>query len=58
MTATQEPLFPPGWEREPDADERAFVDVHGPQRRRTRLSARDVKWLNDHETVDVIGELL
>lgn len=27
----QEPLFPPGWDREPDADERAFVDLHGPQ---------------------------
>lgn len=33
MTATQESLFPPGWDVEPDADERAHVDVHGPQRR-------------------------
>jgi hypothetical protein len=32
VTATQPPLFPPGWD-EPcgDADERAFVDLHGPQ---------------------------
>lgn len=47
MTATQEPLFPPGWEQEPDADERAFVDLHGPQQ--PTSTARDV------ETVDVVG---
>lgn len=61
MTAVQPPLFLPGWEREPcaDADERAHVDLHGPQRvRRTRLTERDIKWLNDFETVDVVGGVL
>ena len=35
MTARQPPLFLPGRDLEScgDADERAFVDVHGPQRR-------------------------
>lgn len=60
MTAHQPPLFLPGWEQEPcgDADERAFVDLHGPQPRRRRLSARDLKALNDTETVEVVGGLL
>lgn len=33
MTAVQPPLFAPGWDLEPcaDADEQAFVDLHGPQ---------------------------
>lgn len=37
MTATQEPLWPKGWDLEPcaDADERAHVDLHGPLRRRS-----------------------
>lgn len=40
--------------------ERAHVDLHGPQpvRRRTRLTERDMKWLNNFETVTVIGEVL
>lgn len=61
MTASQPPLFLPGWQEEcGDPDEQAFMDLHGPQpvRRRRRLSARDMKWLNDFETVDVIGEVL
>lgn len=62
MTATLPPLFLPGWEQEPcgDADERerAFVDVHGPQPVRRRLTRRDLKWLGAFETVDVVGEVL
>lgn len=62
MTAVQPPLFLPGWEQEScgdaDADERAFVDLHGPQPKRRRLTRRDLKWLGDFETVDVVGEVL
>jgi hypothetical protein len=60
VTAHQPPLFPPGWDLEPcgDADERAVVDLHGPQPVRRRLTARDLKWLGDFETVDVKGGLL
>lgn len=62
MTASQPPLFLPGWEREScgDADERerAFLDLHGPQPRRRRLTRRDLKWLADFETVVVVGGLL
>jgi hypothetical protein len=34
VTPVRESLFEPGWDRDPDDDERerAFVDVHGPQR--------------------------
>jgi len=59
VTASQPPLFLPGWD-EPcgDADERAFLDLRGPQPKRRRLTRRDLKWLSDFETVDVVGEVL
>ncbi|MGW1492596.1 hypothetical protein [Streptomyces sp. NPDC002402] len=47
MTASQPPLFLPGWQEEcGDPDERAHVDLHGPQPVRRRLTRRDMKWLN------------
>jgi hypothetical protein len=65
VTAHQPPLFLPGWDLEPCADaardaerERAFLDLHGPQPVRRRLTKRELKWLGDFETVHVVGEVL
>lgn len=60
MTAAPEPLWADGWDLEPcgdaDADERAFLDLHGPQ------ATIHGGWLpracRDTETVHVIGEVL
>ncbi|MFE9398628.1 hypothetical protein [Streptomyces flavidovirens] len=64
--AVQPPLWPDDWATEPcdtaDADERAFLDLHGPQQAITgdygsspSRGRRWADWARGAETVDVVG---